>query len=335
MPLMNSYIDMSRNQEWKVVNMESNIQQMFDKLQAHFFSTWIKQKITVKWDTMGVISDDSCFKIFEPQKQVLVTSSAMVHPRVNLVSVLLHILIHFYLSTCSAGAIKINAHDENFRRIMLFMNEKMQTKISVSGIAQTSEEISRLSPPQTFHKFIFSPEETEYAQQWYQCTGICTSYEPFHGTVRCTTIPDESHTFFKGHDEDCGGQFFRIFEMSRVNPETDHTEKVYVRNTHYMFPTPRAAGRSLNNQPVRELFDLTDDTETAQIQNLCDVINLDESQYAQEEECNSSLVDKIIKQPFSVFSKCAFCGKVIGIFRLADHFDKCRGFQQKVVFKRK
>lgn len=190
---------------------------------------------------------------------------------------------------------------------------------------------------QTVHKFLFSPDQADYPTQWYQCTGICSAYEPFHGIIRCTSIPDESHTFFKAHDDECSGQFFRVFEMSRKNTETDVTENAYVRNTRYMFPKTRAAGKTHKvNQQVREILDLTDDSpegSSVVIQNLCDVINLDDSDYANDDIHNNELVEKFIRQPFLVFSKCPFCTKIIGTTLLADHFDKCRGFQQKVIYK--
>lgn len=132
MPLMNSYIDLSFNREWKVVNMESNLQLMFDKLQDRYFTKWLKNvKYLVTWDTTGIISDDSCFKIFDDHKEVLIKDTAMTQPRVVLVSVLMHILIHIYLATASKGTIKINTHDDNFRSIMLYLNETVHLKISV------------------------------------------------------------------------------------------------------------------------------------------------------------------------------------------------------------
>jgi hypothetical protein len=190
---------------------------------------------------------------------------------------------------------------------------------------------------QTFHKFIHSPDEAEFPLQWYQCTGVCQSYEPFHGTIRCTTVPDESHTFWRGHEDVCGGQFFKIFEMSRTNSETQQEEKKYARNVRYMIPKTRQEhGKKLQTkiQP-RELFDLTDDADEGAVgQNLCDVINLDDSEYNLEvpDEPNSKLTSNFIKQSATTFNKCAFCEVIIGSIRLAQHFDKCRGFQQKVKF---
>lgn len=134
MPLIHTYVDLNNNQEWALVNMESNLQQMFDKIKDQFWQKWLKNaKYIVKWDKAGVISDDSAFKIFESHKEVLVSTSAMVRPRVQLISMLLHVLIHIYLSSISKGKIMINNHDNNFRQIMLFLNKTLNTQISVSS----------------------------------------------------------------------------------------------------------------------------------------------------------------------------------------------------------
>ena len=337
---MSTYIDLSFNQEWKVIaNFESNLQMCFDRIQKQFFGKWLKDvKFIVKWDKTGIISDGSSFKIFESHKEILVKSTGMTRPRVQLFSVLMHVLIHIYLKKgTSDGTITINMHDENFRKIMLHLNDTLNMKISVKRKYFIRFcDFSYCLSFQTFHKFLDSPDQADYPTQWYQCTGICSAYEPFHGTIRCTSIPDESHSFFKAHDSECGGQFFRVFEMSRKNPETNETENAYVRNTHYMFPKSRATGKSHKAcQQVREILDLTEDDAEGSvvIQNLCDVINLDDSDYANDDENDNELVNNFIKQPFLVFSKCPFCVKIIGTTLLAEHFDKCRGFQEKVVYK--
>lgn len=179
--------------------------------------------------------------------------------------------------------------------------------------------------------------------QWYQCTGICQNYEPFHGSVRCATVPNESHTFWSNHEEACGGQFFKVFEMTRKSQETGDEEKKYVRNVRYMFPKTRSiVARNKDNlktttiQP-RELFDLTDDDADApaNIQNLCDVINLDDTDYNEDDSTPSTSTNYTLSftdQTRSTFSKCPFCEVVIGSNRFESHVDNCRGYQQKVLF---
>ena len=128
-----TYIDLNNNQEWAIVNMEANLQLMFDKLKDHYWQKWLKNvKFVIKWDHGRVISNDSVFKIFEDEHQVLISTTAMTRPRIQLVSILLHVLIHIFISTCSKDPAKIiSIHNENFRKIMLFLNETLDTQISV------------------------------------------------------------------------------------------------------------------------------------------------------------------------------------------------------------
>lgn len=149
----------------------------------------------------------------------------------------------------------------------------------------------------------------------------------------------------------CGGQFFKVFEIYRRNAATDEVEKKYLRNVRYMVPKPRAAiqqhlhrdhGHLKTKIPVREFCDLTeDDDETGngggdlRVQNLVEVIDLDETlSYADSPILPNhakQLIDTL-KGSFNI-EKCCFCKLGIGQSRLADHFDKCRGFQQKIEVK--
>lgn len=131
--------------------------------------------------------------------------------------------------------------------------------------------------------------------------------------------------------------------MSRKNPETNEDEKKYVRNVRYMFPKSRTDDVKVKshlkvNTQVRELFDLTDEAEEdVKVQNLCDVINLDDSDYNHdpEAEAASNFVKSFTSQATKkVFGTCPFCEVLVGELSLAAHFDFCRGYQQKVVYKK-
>lgn len=192
---------------------------------------------------------------------------------------------------------------------------------------------------QASHKFLKSPDDDDFPNHWYQCTGICQTYEPFHGTVRCTTKPDESQLAWRSHEEACGGQFFKVFEMSR-KLLSDEVETKYVRNVRYIFPKIRV--ENVKNHlktklQVRELFDLTVEDDVAEPQNLCDVIDLDASEYnlASPTADDFPLASDFINQPKTTFIECPFCETIIGGNRMAAHFDNCRGFQQNVVFSLK
>jgi hypothetical protein len=343
MPYINTYVDLDNNQEWALVNMQSNVQQMFDKMKICYWKELLKDvKYTVKWDVTNVISDGSSFKIFDCHKQILINTQAMTRPRIQLVSVLLHALIHIFLKVRSKGAIKLNQHCETFREIMYKLNSALSTQITVrtAGVKLKARQLS--DSLQICHKFTFSQDEELFRNQWYQCTGICLNYEPFHGTVRSSTIPTEMSAFWKGHEEVCGGQFFRIFEMSRTNPETSEVEKKYVRNVRYMFPKERVDRTSTKrnhtktSKQVLELFDLTDETqEGAKVQNLCDVVDLDASDFSHEPLANQDLVESFFKR-FSLSShRCPFCEGITSKSRFESHVDNCRGYQQKVFFNAK
>lgn len=127
--------------------------------------------------------------------------------------------------------------------------------------------------------------------------------------------------------------------MSRTNPESGELEMKYVRNVRYMYPKTRQDGVSLKKHPktklqVRELFDLTDDADAAVVpQNLCDVIDLDSTEYNLEvPDADDSIVSNFTQQSIAILAKCPFCVIIIGPNRMATHFDNCRGYQQKVVF---
>lgn len=131
--------------------------------------------------------------------------------------------------------------------------------------------------------------------------------------------------------------------MSRTNEETQEEENKYVRNVRYMFPKALSdgnnfKGRSKTKIQPRALYDLTDDADdgAAVVHNLCDVVNLDDTDYNLEASNPTSkqtdVVKKITNQRLSVFEKCPFCEIVIGASRFESHIDTCRGYQQKVSF---
>lgn len=125
-----------------------------------------------------------------------------------------------------------------------------------------------------------------------------------------------------------------------MNPETQELEKKYARNVRYMFPKTRSDETRRKEHlktkiQAREFLDLTEEAEDAIVTNLCDVIDLDASEYNLEEPpADSKYVTDFTQQIDGTFSKCPFCEVLIGSSRLASHFDKCRGFQLKVDFKR-
>lgn len=132
MPIINTFINLSNDQEWQEVNISSNIAKMVDCMIEHYFKDSLQKfDFKISWDVNNVISDDSSFKIFQPAKEVLISTALQVYPRACLVSTLFHILIHFHLNSISKDKIKLNVHEESFREIMIFLNDALHIKITV------------------------------------------------------------------------------------------------------------------------------------------------------------------------------------------------------------
>ena len=107
---------MENPREWKEVNIKSDIAMIFDKLKAKFFCGKIDPEFKIHYDGRA-ICDGSAFKILEKSKVILVNQSTLVRPRIQQISMVLHILIHLYLNKVSDFKIGINKHDDNFRSI--------------------------------------------------------------------------------------------------------------------------------------------------------------------------------------------------------------------------
>src|SRR5690349_19056975 len=146
-------------------------------------------------------------------------------------------------------------------------------------------------------------------------------------------IPNECHAFWKDHEDSCGGQFFKVFEIERFNGETDLLEKKYVRNVKYMYPKAKEVvvkgkGHKKTNIQVRELFDLTEDDETSTAtvvrKNLCEVIDLDATDFNLEENRESSKHVTNFKNLAnkSILQNCPFCYKNLqSLSKFESHVD--------------
>ncbi|CRK91832.1 CLUMA_CG005454, isoform A [Clunio marinus] len=320
MPIINTYIDIDNKPDWSLVNIEADIQIIFNKLKKHYMEKWLKNaNWTVKWKTSELPSCGSFYLISEVYRGLLVEHTALVRPRIQLISLLFHFLIHLYLKAVSNGSISLYDHDENFLQIMRFLNNKIGTQITAC------------------HNFQSSPDEENYPTQWFKCVGTCENYAPFYGVIRSTSMPNSSHSYLETHETKCGGQFFKLFEISRINQKTKQVEKKYLRNVHYMFPKPRPPLKNNSRNhlktsiQVREVIDITNDN-GPKVENLCEVVNIDD----EDDEDKSATTTTKYAQDFInhsiVFSMCPICQCVIGTSKLAKHFDACTGYQQKVEF---
>lgn len=335
MPIIKTWIELGSNpgsSDWSEIKIDRcNVQMIFDKIKKGYFDKWLANvNCIVKWDLTNILSNDSNYKIFDGPngREAFISINTLIRPRIQLLSVLLHILIHLHITTSSKGKISITYHGPEFKKLMHFFNERLDTKIT------------------TGHTFPYSEEENQYPNQWWQCTGICLNYQPFYGVIRCQTMPSEAMNFWSTHNSKCGGTFFKIFEAERHHGDGT-VEKKYVRNVKYLNPRAKVEPTESNlpqkshmkaSHQVRAQIDLTD--EEPQETNLCTVINLDESEFVindsdEEENLNSCDIEDIIKYCNNVLKKCFLCQEIVGESRLASHLDSCTGFQQQVAFNPK
>lgn len=304
---------------------------IFDKMKQFYFDKGLATVgCVVKWDQTGIISDECNYKIFNGLTgyEAYLSMKTLVRPRIQLVSLLLHILIHLYVTTSSKGKILISHHGPEFRKLMHFFNSRIDGKIT------------------TGHNFLYASEEVQYPNQWWQCTGICLNYQPFYGVIRSSSMPNESMSFWTSHHTKCGGTFFKIFEAER-HLGNGTVEKKYVRNVKYLNPRAKADEEHYNltqktqikvatqSLQVRAQIDLTN--EEPQEKNLCTIINLDESEFIvddsdEEAKSNSDDGEQVIAFCNNTLKKCFLCMEIVGESRLASHLDSCTGFQQQVAF---
>lgn len=311
---------MENAREWQEVDIKSDIKMIFNKLKGKFFGDKIDPAFNIYNDLNHAICDGSAFKILEKSKSIIVNQATLVRPRIQQISMFLHILIHLYLNKVSDGKIGINKHDENFRSIMHYLNDRIYTSISIN------------------HKFGYAQDEQNFSKEWWICSGICQNYSPFRGIIRSPIMPNESMIFWQLHHTKCSGTFFKIFEIRRRTSSND-VDKKYIRSPSYMNPQANdihdkvtAKFQQVVKNQIREQVDLTEETDRPIVKNLCDVIDLDESQYNIVENSTTYLQQFITMNLIVNENICPFCLNNILVSRLAAHFDVCMGYQPEVQY---
>lgn len=133
----------------------------------------------------------------------------------------------------------------------------------------------------------------------------------------------------------CRGQFLQIIEKVRFNDKTGAEEKFYVRSVqnvrgiHLMArPVTNKTSHLKTKGQVRELIDITDEAGAAEVHNLCDVIDLNDSDYEEDSSTAPIHASSFIKQPLLIFRQCTFCPFLMTGDRFAAHVDSCRGRKQ-------
>ncbi|XP_053696021.1 uncharacterized protein LOC128743456 [Sabethes cyaneus] len=319
---LQTYVDPDNNFEWKFVETVPDIKAIFIRLDEMFFLGRFKTKrFSVIWSrAIGKDCTSRNFNDADGRYTIALNEELLtLRPRIEIISILLHEMIHAFLKL--EGVKEPNrGHGSNFRKIMVFLNRMLQTNISFSHKLTNINTLCRT--------------------QWYRCTGICSNYKPFNGIVRSTEgEPGIQNEWWKTHAEDCGGTFYKIYEMSKV--VDDEVSTRYAVNVKYMKPKrENIRGRLKITQPAKESIDLTSDKPRV-IPSLTETISLDDEVPAGSAEATEA-ADKFI-QSFNrtvalsrdnYAMQCPICQERIKKKLFANHIDGCIGIVQRVSWKR-
>lgn len=212
-----------------------------------------------------------------------------------------------------------NGHGANFRKMMIFINRMLQTNISFSHRLTNTSTLCRT--------------------EWYRCTGICHNYKPFHGIVRSSDdAPGLQNEWWRVHAENCGGTFYKIYEMSRIDEDGEVSTR-YAVNVRYMKPKREdIRGRYKSRLPPKESIDLTSGTPRV-IPTLTETVSLEDDNPRSED---TKAADKFI-QNFnrsvaltrdSYEMQCPICQDRIKRKLFGSHIDGCKGVVQRIQLKR-
>ncbi|XP_055550644.1 uncharacterized protein LOC129733100 [Wyeomyia smithii] len=320
---LQTYVDPENNFEWKFVETMPDIKAIFLRLDELFFLGRFKTKrFAVIWSrTIGKDCTSRNFNDADGRYTVALNEVLLnLRPRIEIISVLLHEMIHAYLKL--EGVKEPNGgHGSNFRKIMVFLNRMLQTNISFSHRLTNIDTLCRT--------------------QWYRCTGICGNYKPFNGIVRSTEGPPGiQNEWWKTHAEDCGGTFYKIYEMSKV--VDDEVSTRYAVNVKYMKPKrENIRGRLKITQAAKESIDLTSGKPRI-IPSLTETISLDDDANVGSAE-ETKAADKFI-QSFNrtvalsqdtYAMQCPICQERVKKKLFGNHIDGCIGIVQRVSWKRR
>uniref|UniRef100_A0A182JT96 Protein with SprT-like domain at the N terminus n=1 Tax=Anopheles christyi TaxID=43041 RepID=A0A182JT96_9DIPT len=197
------YVDSENNFEWKFIDVLPDIRAMFNKFDALFFQSRFKsKKIDIRWtDGMGNSCTNRNFNDDHGRYVIALNGPLLtLRPRIEIISIILHEMIHALLKT--DGTKEPNSgHGANFRKIMTFLNNKLQTNISFN------HKLHNISLP--------------CKNQWYRCTGICHNYGPFFGIVRSIEGPPGlQNEWWKEHADSCGVDIVDTEEVPETSIST-------------------------------------------------------------------------------------------------------------------
>ncbi|XP_058447290.1 DNA-dependent metalloprotease SPRTN-like [Malaya genurostris] len=317
---LQTYVDPDNNFEWKFIEPVPDIMAIFQRLDEVLFSSRFKAKqFSVIWSHgIGSECTNRNFNDSEGRYTIALNEALLtLRPRIEIISILLHEMIHAFLKL-EAVKESNNGHGSNFRKIMLFLNRQLQTNISFS------------------HRM--TNINTQCRTQWYRCTGICHNYKPFYGIVRSTEgDPGLQNEWWKTHAEDCGGTFYKIYEMSKVLDGEVSTR--FAVNVKYMRPKrENIRGRFKTSLLPKESIDLTSDKPQF-MPTMAETVALDDEGCSNED---TKAADKFIQSFHQSVAltkdcydmQCPICQDRIKRKLFANHIDGCKGITQRVSWKR-
>ncbi|XP_049287431.1 uncharacterized protein LOC125765938 [Anopheles funestus] len=317
------YVNPEYNFEWKFIDVLPDIAAIFTKFDALYFQSRFKnKKMTIVWsDSMGSSCTNRNFNDDEGRYTIALNGPLLtLRPRIEIISIVLHEMIHALLKM--EGVKEPNSgHGENFRKIMTFLNKMLLTNISFN------------------HKLF----NTNLAcrNQWYRCTGICHNYDPFYGIVRSIDGPPGlQNEWWKTHADNCGGTFYKIYEMSKMVCGEVSTR--YAVNVKYMVPKRSLIRcRFKSTLPAEVSIDLTSDVPKTTSAITLDTVNVDAEDCAAT-PVNTTTADAFIKQfeRSIAFTRddcdmlCPICQERIKRKLFSNHIDGCKGFVRMVQWKK-
>ncbi|XP_050100889.1 DNA-dependent metalloprotease dvc-1-like [Anopheles aquasalis] len=323
---LQTWVDPECNFEWKFIEVLPDIRALFEKFDALFFQSRFKSKnFNIVWsDTMGASCTNRNFNDEQGRYTIALNAPLLaLRPRIEIISVILHEMIHAFLKLEKVIE-PDNGHGDNFRKIMIFLNNMLQTNISFSHKLYNTNMLCRT--------------------QWYRCTGICHNYKPFRGIVRSTEGPPSLHNeWWKDHSDSCGGTYYKIYEMSKIINEEVSTR--YAVNVRYMLPKrENIRGRFKTKLPVKESYDLTAETpRLIASSDSTEVISLDTGDTPSQATSSSCKVADSFIAHFNrsiAFSRdsyemqCPICQERVKRKLFDNHIDGCKGFVRNVSWKR-
>ncbi|XP_055607552.1 uncharacterized protein LOC129755202 [Uranotaenia lowii] len=313
---LQTYVDAENNFEWKFIDVVPDLKAMFLRLDELVFQSRFKPKrFQVMWSqAMGTECTNRNLNDADGTYTIALNETLLtLRPRIEIISILLHEMIHAFLKMEGVKESN-NGHGSNFRKIMIFINRMLQTNISFSHKLTNTDMLCRT--------------------QWYRCTGICHNYKPFLGIVRSAEeAPGLHNEWWQSHAENCGGTFYKIYEMSKI--EDGDVSTRYAINVKYMKPKrEEIRGRYKTRLPPKESIDLTSGHPVV-IPVVRETVSLDDDGPNYEE---TKAADKFIEQfnrsvaltRDTYDMQCPICQEKIKRKLFGNHIDGCRGIVQKV-----